>query len=47
MLWALLRPVSRDAWGHGRQTLSALEKLPQEKCHKQGEEEEGALSASE
>lgn len=28
MLWAL-RPVSQNAWGHGRQTLSAVEKLPQ------------------
>lgn len=28
MLWAL-SPMSQIAWGHGRQTLSAMEKLPQ------------------
>lgn len=28
MLWAL-GPVSQNAWGHGCQTLSAVEKLPQ------------------
>lgn len=28
MLWAP-SPLSQDAWGHGRQTLNAVEKLPQ------------------
>ena len=28
MLWAL-GPMSQNAWGHGRQTLRAVEKLPQ------------------
>lgn len=41
MLWALLRPVSRDARGHGRQTLRAVEKLSQRSVTNKGRKRQG------
>lgn len=40
-MWALLRPVSRDARGHGRQTLRAVEKLPQRSVTNKGRKKQG------
>lgn len=41
MSWALLRPVSWDARGHGRQTLRAVEKLPQRSVTNKGRKRQG------